>query len=372
LPFNIVRTVPKPHDGFSEFMHVLASPAEIDAAMTPHAPSTTVFISGVAGFLGSHLADHFLAQGHRVVGCDNLLGGTIDNVPSGVEFHRADCNDLEAMLAITREVDLVYHAAAAPYEGMSVFSPNLVTRHVVGATVGLATAAIQNRARRFVLCSSMARYGANEIPFTETLSPKPQDPYGIGKLAAEHLVANLCGVHGIEHAIAVPHNIIGPRQKYDDPYRNVASIMINLMLQGRQPIIYGDGSQRRCFSDVRDVVPVLARLGVDPDVRGEVFNVGPDEEVVTISELAGRIARLIGFELDPVFVPSRPQEVTVATCSADKARARLGYVTRHSLDDALQSIIDHVRARGTRPFQYHLPLEIVNERTPETWLRRLF
>ncbi|CAN5491267.1 SDR family oxidoreductase [soil metagenome] len=331
-----------------------------------------MFISGVAGFLGSHVADYFLERGHRVIGCDNLFGGEMANVPSAVEFHRLDCNEVAKLTPLLEGVGIVYHAAAAPYEGISVFAPHLVTQNVVGATVGIASAAIQSRVRRFVLCSSMARYGSQTIPFLESMEPKPQDPYGIGKLAGEHLVRNLCQTHGIEHVIAVPHNIIGPRQKYDDPYRNVASIMINLMLQGRQPYIYGDGSQKRCFSFVDDVVPCLARLALDPDIDGEIFNVGPDEEFVSILELARRIAAQLNFDLKPIFVPSRPQEVHLATCSADRARSRLGYQTKYTLDQGLADMIAFIRERGPRPFKYHVDLEIVNERTPETWRNQLF
>lgn len=331
----------------------------------------TVFITGVAGFLGSHLADHFLARGHRVVGCDNLLGGYLDNVPEGVEFHEVDCNDLDGMKAITKGAEVVFHCAATAYEGISVFSPHVVTRHVVGASVGTFTAAIANGARRIVYCSSMARYGTNAVPFREDMDLRPQDPYGVGKYAGELLLRTLCEAHGTEHVIAVPHNIIGPRQKYDDPYRNVASIMVNRMLRGEQPVIYGDGSQRRCFSYVLDVVPCLARLAFDPDVRGEVFNVGPDEEFVSVLDLAHAIARRLDFDLHPIFVPARPQEVHLATCSSDKARARLGYQTRYTLDQGLGALIEYIRTRGPRPFAYHLDLEIVNERTPETWSKRL-
>ena len=100
----------------------------------------------------------------------------------------------------------------------------------------------------------MARYGDIKQPFKENDIPDPVDPYGIAKLAAEKVVINLSNTHGIEYNIAIPHNILGPKQKYDDPFRNVASIMINLMLQNRQPVIYGDGEQTRSFSDVNDCI----------------------------------------------------------------------------------------------------------------------
>jgi UDP-glucose 4-epimerase len=102
----------------------------------------------------------------------------------------------------------------------------------------MISAALANGVKRFVLTSSAARYGALIPPFTEDMLPQPQDPYGIAKYASELLVKNLCELNSISYTILVPHNIIGPRQKYDDPFRNVASIMINRMLQGKQPIIY--------------------------------------------------------------------------------------------------------------------------------------
>jgi len=166
--------------------------------------------------------------------------------------------------------------------------------------------------------------------------------------------------------------VIGPRQKYDDPYRNVASIMINLMLQGRQPIIYGDGNQKRCFSFVQDDVEILKQLATDDRVCSEVINVGPDEEFVTVNELAQIIGEILEIDVDPVYVAGRPQEVLLANCSADKARRLLGYRPQVSLRDGLVSIVEYIRKRGPRPFKYHIDLEIINDRTPETWRKKLF
>jgi UDP-glucose 4-epimerase len=250
-----------------------------------------IFITGVAGFLGSHLADSMLCDGHQVVGVDNLICGELDNVPEKVDFHRIDCNNFNCIREITQGCDIYYHCAATAYEGLSLFSPHFVTQNIVGASVSVFSAAAANRAKRVVFCSSMARYGALEPPFTEDQAPKPQDPYGIGKLAAEHLLRNLCDTHGLEYVIAVPHDIIGPRQKWDDPFRNVASIMVNLMLQGRQPIIYGTGKQQRCFSFIDDCLYCLKKMALRPNVVGEVINIGPDEETITINELAKKNCR---------------------------------------------------------------------------------
>ena len=332
-----------------------------------------VFISGIAGFLGSHIADRMIRNGHEVIGCDNLIGGYLDNVPDQAEFHQVDCGYLNTMVKLTKGCDIVYHTACTAYEGLSVFSPHLISKNSYQITATMLSAAISNRVKRFVYCSSMARYGQQEtVPFREEMECKPQDPYGIAKYAGELLVKNLCQVHGIDYVIAVPHNIIGPRQKYDDPFRNVASIMVNLMLQKRQPIIYGDGTQKRCFSYVNDVIYCLERLALDRSIKSEVFNIGPDEEFITINELARLIEDKLNFKLDPIYVPARPQEVTLATCSADKARKRLGYHTKVTLSEGMDHMIEYIRARGPKKFRYHLDVEIINEKCPRTWIDRLF
>lgn len=332
-----------------------------------------IFISGIAGFLASHLADRMLAEGHEVVGVDTLIGGYLDNVPEKAVFNQDDCGDMNTMVKHMEGCDIVFHPACTAYEGLSVFSPNLITYNTYQITSSLLSAAIQNKVKRFVYCSSMARYGTQEVvPFTEDMICRPQDPYGISKFAAELLIRNLCEVHGMEYTICVPHNIIGPRQKYNDPYRNVAAIMINLMLQGRQPIVYGDGQQKRCFSFVDDSIQCIERMMFQNDVIGEVINIGPDEEFITILELAETIADILNFSLDPVFLPDRPQEVKLAGCSADKARHRLGYKTEINLRDGLGQMIEYIEKRGTKPFKYHLDLEIVTELCPRSWKERLF
>ena len=131
----------------------------------------TTFVSGVAGFLGSHLADTLLAEGHRVRGCDNLVGGYRENVPTNVEFFQLDCEDLSGMREATRGVDVVYHAACLPYEGLSVFAPHIVAKSTYEATASLLSASLCNGVGRFVYFSSMARYGTQErVPFTEDMS----------------------------------------------------------------------------------------------------------------------------------------------------------------------------------------------------------
>jgi len=330
-----------------------------------------IFITGIAGFLGSNLAEELIKCGHSIIGIDNLSGGFLCNVPEQALFYQADCNDVEAYQSLLKDVDCVYHCAALAYEGLSVFAPHLVVKNIVTATSGVLSAAVRNGVRRFVYCSSMARYGNNKVPFSEDLPPKPVDPYGIAKVCAEMLVQNLSVIHRMQYNIAIPHNIYGPRQNYSDPYRNVVSIFINRMMRGLQPIIYGDGMQKRCFSYVDDCIGSLIKLGLDESVNCEIYNIGPDEGMITILELAQLIAKILCFSLDPIFVPGRPQEVKVATCSADKARREIGYCTRFSLEFGLIHMIEYIRKMGPKDFSYNHPLEIINSQTPKTWAEEL-
>jgi len=144
--------------------------------------------------------------------------------------------------------------------------------------------------------------------------------------------------------------------------------MANRMLQGLRPIVYGDGQQTRCFSDVRDVIQVLSRLATEPGISGEVYNVGPDEEVVNIERLGITLAQVIDCAWNPIRLPDRPCEVKHAHCSSDKIRRRFGYKTNHSLRQTLESLVRWIRICDPKPFQYYLPIEIKTEFTPRWWL----
>ena len=331
-----------------------------------------IFITGIAGFLGSHLADRMIALGHEVVGNDTLIGGYMDNVPPQAKFHQIDCCDLKAMSAAMEGCDVVYHTAATAHEGLSVFSPSFITRNIFEASVATITAAIQNKVKRFVYCSTMARFGNIPYPYKETQTPQPVDPYAIAKLAGEDVLKSIANMNDMDWVIAIPHNIVGPRQRYDDPFRNVMSIMINRILQGKAPIVYGDGEQMRCFSFIEDCVFCLEKLALDPNIKNDTFNIGPDEEFVTIKHLAEIICDEMNFPKDQIIhMPARPKEIKHATCDATKAREQLGYKTTTTLIEGVRSTIEYIKARGAKPFDYSYPLEIINEKTPKTWSERL-
>lgn len=330
-----------------------------------------IFITGIAGFLGSHLADRFIALGHEVAGNDNLIGGYRDNVNKKATLHVVDCCNRAEMLKITQGFDIVVHAAATAHEGLSVFSPDFITKNIFQASVSTISAAIENKVKRFVYCTSMARYGNQPTPFTEDMPTAPVDPYGIAKVAGELVLQTLSETHGMEWNIAVPHNIVGPRQRYDDPFRNVMSIMINRNLQGKPSIIYGDGEQTRCFSYVDDCVDCLEKMALDPNITSEIINIGPDEGTITINKLAELISNETGCNTPPIHMPDRPREVKHAMCSATKARELLDYNTKVSIETAVTNTTEYIKTRGVKPFDYSFPLEIINDKTPKTWKDRL-
>lgn len=332
-----------------------------------------IFITGIAGFLGANLAEYYLSKKYKVSGCDNLIGGTLDNIDvNKINFFKADCENLDEMTKIVKDVDVVVHTAAYPHEGLSSFSPYLICKSNYIGSISVFTAAIQNNVKRVVFCSSMARYGDVETPFFEEQKVRPVDPYGVSKLAAENTLKILADTHDIEYNIAVPHNIIGPKQKYDDPYRNVVSIMTNLILQNRRPIIYGDGEQTRSFSDIDDCIFCIDKLITDKNINKETFNIGPDEEKITINELYKILSNKLKYNEPAVHVLDRPNEVKHAICSANKARKYLGYKTSVTLDESIQKVIDFIKSKGSKKFTYNYRLEINNEKTPDTWKKKVF
>jgi len=329
-----------------------------------------ILITGVAGLVGSNIAKSL--SDHNVIGVDNLIGGYEDNIPKNINFIKKDCNDLKKEDFF--EIDVVVHAACTPHEGLSIFSPKIITDNTYGISMNVLSCAIQSGVKKFVFTSSMARYGTQDLlPFTEDMTPKPQDPYGIAKYAFEESLKALSKIHGIDYTIVVPHNIVGPGQVYTDPFRNVVGIMMNRMLQGNQPIIYGDGTQMRCFSDIRDIVEPLKKIILSDIGNKEVINIGPDSNFITINELAQEIASLLDFNLSPIYMNARPSEVKLANCSAAKARRILRYQDKYDLKETLLSMKEWIISRGPEQFNFNLPIEIISDITPKTWIdHRIF
>lgn len=330
-----------------------------------------VFITGVGGLLGSTLARYLILQGDEVGGIDNMIGGVEGNVPEKVEFTHGDITDVELMKEITKDYEVIFHAAALPYEGLSVFSPAIVTESIVFGTVSVASAAIHNNVRLLINCSSMARYGDQEPPFTEDMPTNPVDPYGLAKVQAEQHLELLSQIHGLNYVTVVPHNVIGVGQRYYDPFRNVVGIMINRCFQGKPLVIYGDGEQKRSFSNVYDCILAIHKImESNRDICGQVYNIGPDDNEISIKQLAYKVGHHCQKYPSLQHYPDRPQEVKNAFCSSNKIRKEFNYNAKITMDQTIQEMADWIRPR-VKDFEYHLELEFITDKTPKTWTDKL-
>lgn len=331
-----------------------------------------VFITGISGLLGSNMARHLINNGHEVVGIDNMIGGVDGNVPELAEYIKGDILDTELMKESMKGCEVVFHTASLPYEGLSVFSPTITATSIVSGTLSTAVAAIDNKVRLFINCSSMARYGAQQPPFTEDMPTAPVDPYGLAKVQAEDHLKILNDIHGLNYITVVPHNVIGIGQRFYDPFRNVVGIMINRTLHKKPIIVYGDGEQKRSFSNVIDCIRAIYRMmeSSRTDLCGKVYNIGPDDNEISIKELAYKVGHHCSVYPNLEHFPDRPAEVKNAFCSSQKVREEWNYNSTISVDQTIKEMVDWIKPIK-RDFEYHLPLEFVTEQTPKTWTEKL-
>lgn len=349
-----------------------------------------IFITGIAGFLGSNLSHKLIEEGHDVFGIDNLVGGDQNSVHPKAVAWTWDCTDwycVNQALEVAQP-EVIIHTACYPHEGLSMFSPIQVCDSVSRATntilaVGLD---LKNQGkiplRRFINMSSMARYGIPECDggwagqFEEWMTPKPKDPYGAHKYAAELTVSLMGDVHGLEWVNLIPHNIYGPRQKFEDPHRNVAAIMIHRCLRGEPIVVYGDGEQVRCFSYIDDILPAIVQCLDSPKVCGQTINIGPDQGEITINELASIVQKIhfarTSVLTEIVHTADRPNEVKHATCSAAKLREMFGEQKETPIWMGISMLYDWIVRQGPREWDYDAhELEITSPLTPITWLGKL-
>jgi len=248
-------------------------------------------VTGAAGFIGSHVADCCLALGMEVVATDDLSGGFLSNVPPASKWIQGDLKDPNFVASLWQygPFDYVYHIGAYAAEGLSHFIRRYNYETNLVASINLINESVKNDVKCFVFTSSIAVYGANQVPMTEELVPQPEDPYGISKYAVELDLKAAHEMFGLNYVIFRPHNVYGERQNIADKYRNVIGIFMNQVLQDQPMTVFGDGLQTRAFSHVDDVAPLIARSPLVPAAFNQVFNVGADTPY-TVLHLAEEIA----------------------------------------------------------------------------------
>ena len=332
----------------------------------PPAAASRALVTGAAGFLGSHVVDSCIELGMEVVAVDDLSGGYIENVPSDAIWREGDLRDPAFVESLWEEgrFDYVYHLGAYAAEGLSHFIRRYNYETNLVASVNLINQAILHEASCFVFTSSIAVYGAGQLPMTEELVPRPEDPYGVSKYAVELDLAAAQRMFGLDHVIFRPHNVYGERQNIADKYRNVIGIFMNALLNGQKMQVFGDGLQTRAFSHVADVAPIIARSPLVPAARNETFNVGADEPY-TVLELAEEVARALGMPCELEHLPAR-EEVVHAYADHGKVRDVFGPPAAIDLRSGIDRMARWVRERGPQsPVEFS---EIEVERNlPPSW-----
>jgi UDP-glucose 4-epimerase len=327
-------------------------------------------VTGGAGFIGSHVAQHCLEQGHSVIVLDDLSGGFADHVPAGAKLIVGSVTDagLLADLFGRNQFDYVYHLAAYAAEGLSHFIRRFNYQTNLIGSVNLINEAVKSGTRCFVFTSSIAVYGKGQLPMAEEMVPQPEDPYGVSKYAVELDLAAAFRMFGLPYIVFRPHNVYGEHQNLGDPYRNVLGIFMNQIMSGRTLTVFGDGEQTRAFSHIDDVAPHIARSVHIEQAYNQVFNIGADQPY-TVNHLAKVIMEAFGVTTPIEHLPAR-EEVYQAYASHEKAARILDAKARIGLEEGVRRMAMWARQAGSRQSKIFSDVE-VSQNLPPSWANML-
>jgi UDP-glucose 4-epimerase len=326
----------------------------------------SVLVTGGAGFIGAHVSEALLRQGHKVCVLDDLSGGFEENVPSGATFVKGSILDsvLLKNLFEKHAFQYVFHLAAYAAEGLSHFIKRFNYENNLIGSVNLINLSVLHQVKCFVFTSSIAVYGKNQLPMREDLIPQPEDPYGIAKYAVEQDLKVSHEMFGLNYIIFRPHNVYGEKQNIGDKYRNVVGIFMNQIMQGLPMTIFGDGTQKRAFSYIDDVAPVIARSIEEPKAYNQVFNIGADQPY-TVNFLAEEVAKAFNVKPNIKHLEQR-NEVQEAYSDHEKAREVLGAKPQVSLAAGLKRMAGWAQKNGARKSQEFKDIE-VSIKLPPSW-----
>jgi UDP-glucose 4-epimerase len=339
----------------------------VEFLVTDRSKGIVSLVTGGAGFIGAHVARECLALGHRVVVLDDLSGGFRENVPAAATFVEGSITDhaLVARLFEEYRFHYVYHLAAYAAEGLSHFIKRFnYTNNLIGS-VNLINESVKHRVECFVFTSSIAVYGALHPPMAEDMTPVPEDPYGIAKLAVEQELRVTHEMFGLNYVIFRPHNVYGEYQNIGDRYRNVVGIFMNQLMQGKPLTVFGDGTQSRAFSYIGDVAPHIARSAGMPACQNQIINIGGDE-VYSVNDLARTVMEAMDMPGAVRHVAAR-NEVQHAFASHDKARRLFDQQSFTPLDAGVRAMAAWARQVGIRKSQKFGNVEIT-DKLPPVWL----
>ena len=309
-----------------------------------------ILITGVAGLLGSRLADWIIENtDNEVIGIDDLSGGYLNNVNPKVKFHNFNLLDYKKVDSVFEEsnIDIVYHFAAYAAEGLSPFIRRYNYENNLLASINLINSSIKFGVDRFVFASSMSVYGnKHEPPFSEDLQQYPIDPYAVAKFSVEQDLKIAYEQHGLKYTIIRPHNFYGINQNIWDKYRNVLGIWMYQILNNQQPTIFGDGEQTRAFSYVDDSIIPFWNASQRDECIDEIINLGGIKEN-SINEACNTLIKVTGTDLKPLYLEQR-HETKHAYSTWGKSVELLGFEHNIDLEEGLSRMWDWAKKQPNR------------------------
>jgi len=317
-----------------------------------------ILITGVAGLLGSNFSRYLLNKGHKVIGIDNFFGGYRDFVDDKVELYEGDLADMNFVSSVfsSTKPDYVYHFAAYAAVGLSPFIRNFNYTNNVLCSVNVINECIKNSVKKLIFTSSMSVYGVGNPPYTEDQMPSPVDPYGIAKYAIEMDIKQANEQFGLNYTLVRPHNVVGIYQNIWDRYRNVIGIWIRQILNNEPLSVFGDGTQRRAFSDIAFYMEPFERLM--EEYNGETFNIGADKDyrIIDAANLLCNVSKKYGFS--PTIKHLEPRlEVKDAYCNHDKAKKLLNFVDGTDLEKVMHDMFMWAKEQPNREVKT-IPYEV--------------
>jgi UDP-glucose 4-epimerase len=329
----------------------------------------TYLITGVAGFIGSHLAEALLARGDSasgkqniVRGLDNFATGKRENIPAGVDFIEADLADAAAVNKACLGVDAILHQGALPSVPRSIKDPRSSHNANLDGTFNLLEGARSASIKRVLYAASSSAYGNQPgFPRVETMTPQPIAPYPVQKLAGELYMQSYARVYGMETVCLRYFNIFGPRQAPDSPYSGVIAKWALQMLHNQPCILQGDGEQGRDFTYIANAVSanLLALEAPAEKIAGRVFNVACGQRS-SLNDIFRILAKLTNYTAPPIYEAPRPGDIRDSLADISAAREAFGYTPTIDFETGLSRTVDWCRTHAT---ESATPLETSNATT---------
>jgi nucleoside-diphosphate-sugar epimerase len=307
-----------------------------------------VLVTGGAGFIGSHIVERLLHDGHEVRILDSFVTGRRENIADlgDADLIEGDVQSFERVHNASRQCEVVLHQAALPSVPRSIADPLMTNVVNVTGTLNVLLAARDNGVRRVVYASSSSVYGANPVlPKVETLRPQPIAPYPVSKLAGEGYCRAFSEVYGLESVVLRYFNVFGPRQNPFSQYSAVIPRFVTAALERRPIVIFGDGNQSRDFTFIANVVDAnLLAMGA-PAAAGELFNVACGDQI-RVNHLVALLSVLADAPLDIRHVDPRPGDVTQSMADISKAAQLLGYEPGVRFDEGFRRTFSYLAERA--------------------------